>query len=106
MEAPAATARFLRAYVRVLNLFGSASAQAKIHSPEAFGKYLLSGYVKHITGEFHDAEVSALISSALREEYSEEAHRMWRSRNYKQLNSLSFPVELLISLGVLLASEA
>lgn len=101
--APLTIAGALRAYIRVLRLLGTASTNAKIHSPEAFGKYLLSSYVKLRTGSYHDAEVSALISSALREEYGELAHRMWRLRNWKHLDAVSFPLELVIGLGVLLS---
>lgn len=103
---PATCARSLRAYVRVLNVFESASREAKIHSPEAFGKYLLSAYVRATTGDYHDVEVSALISGALREQYSEVAHRMWRQRNWKNLEKVSFPVEFQVFLGLLLATQA
>jgi hypothetical protein len=97
----------LRMYSRVLKGFDEVARRTRIHSPEAFGRYLISEFVKTATGKYHDHEVSALIGGALGDiSYGETAHCMWRSRNYKHIKAVSLPVELLIGLGALLASEA
>jgi hypothetical protein len=75
---------------------------------ESLGKYLLSAYVKRITGKFHDKEVSALVGNATSTDgYDETAHRMWRSRNYsriqKQCSSL---VDLIVDVGPVIGKEA
>lgn len=103
---PLALIRTLRMYARVLKGFDDVATRTSIHSPEAFGRYLISEFVKTTTGEYHDKEVSALIGCALGETYDETAHCVWRSRNYKHIQAVSFPTELLIALGVLLANEA
>lgn len=103
---PLALIRVLRMYSRVLKGFDDVAKRTRIHSPEAFGRYLISEVVMTATDEYHDQEVSALIGGALGETYSETAHRMWRSRNYRHIKAVSLPVELLIGLGALLANEA
>jgi hypothetical protein len=103
VPAPDAVIRALRTYSRVLKGFDEVARRTRINSPETFGKYLISDFVKTVTGEYHDKEVSTLIEGALGGSYSETAHRMWRSRNYKHLEAVSFPVELLLGIGILVA---
>jgi hypothetical protein len=83
------------------------SAETQAHSAESLPKYLLSAYVKQATGDFHDREVSALIGSALGTGiYDETAHRMWRSRNYEQLDKTSSALaNLLLGFGVVVSSK-
>jgi len=106
IPSPPVLIRALRTYARVLKGFDDVARRTGIHSPEAFGKFLISEFVKTATGDFHDREVAALIGGALRETYTETAHRMWRSRNYKRLEAVSFPVELLIGIGIYFALNA
>jgi hypothetical protein len=85
---PSTTIRALHLYARVLGFFDTISEETQAHSAETVSKYLISGYVNRATGKFHDPEVSALIGSALETgTYDETAHRMWRSRNYEQLET-------------------
>ena len=106
VPAPLALIRALRMYARVLKGFDDVAKRTRINSPEAFGRYLISSFVKTATGEYYDKEVSALIGGALGETYDERAHCVWRSRNYKHLEAVSFPVELLVSIGTYLALNA
>lgn len=51
--------------------------------------------------------VSALIGAALGTVYQEDAHRMWRFRNYEHLDiGHSKLVELLVGLGVVTSPPA
>jgi hypothetical protein len=102
---PANTIRALRLYARVLSMFHAISEETQAHSSDSIPKYLISAYVKRATGDFHDAQVSALIGSALGSgTYDETAHRMWRSRNYEPLEEeCSSLVELLMGIGVVTA---
>jgi hypothetical protein len=102
---PATTIRALRLYAGALGMFHAMSEETQAHSSDSVPKYLISAYVKRATGDFHDAQVSALIGSALgREIYDETAHRMWRSRNYEQLEKeYSSLAEFLMGIGVVTA---
>lgn len=99
---PATTIRVLKAYVQGLRASQAIFVDIGAHSSESLPKYLLSAYVKQATGQFHDPEVSALIGSALSiRSYDETAHRMWRSRNYQQLDKKnSSLVRGLLGIGV------
>lgn len=106
---PATVIRTLRLYARALGMFEAISEETQAHSAESLPRYLISAYVKRATGTFHDREVSALIGSALRTTtyYDEPAHRMWRSRNYEQLEKgFSSLADLLICIGVITSQEA
>ena len=104
---PTTVIRALRLYSRILRLFDILPEETQAHSPEAFSKYLISAYVKRATGDFHDVEVSALIGSALGTMYDETAHRMWRSRNYEQIEKTSSSLaEFLVGIGVVTAQKA
>lgn len=49
-------------------------------------KYAFAGFVKRVTGTYHDREVSAVIGAALQNsDYHMEAHRFWRKRMYDRL---------------------
>jgi hypothetical protein len=89
---PAVTISTLRMYASIL--------QNTSDSPDGFARYLISAYVYRTTGDFHDAEVSSLIGAARDDPYDPTAHRMWRNRNYEQLDkSLSFLADLLTDFG-------
>jgi hypothetical protein len=98
---PATTIRSLRVFAAVLGSVDTFSKETGVHSPASFSKYVISAYVKRTTAEFHDREVSALIGSALNAgPYDETAHRMWRSRNYDQLEkALSFIPDFVVGIG-------
>jgi len=104
---PATIVRALRFYARFFGMVEALSAETQAHSAESLPKYLLSAYVKQATGDFHDREMSALIGSALGTGiYDETAHRMWRSRNYEQLDKTSSSLaNLLLGFGVVISSK-
>jgi hypothetical protein len=58
---PATVVKALRLYARFLRMFDDISDETQAHSSESFPKYLISAYVKRVTGSFHDREVSMLI---------------------------------------------
>lgn len=98
---PATTIRALRFYASTLQMFESLPKEMQGVSSYTVPKYLISAYVKRATGNFHDAHVSALIGSALGKVYDETTHRVWRSRNYKQLDKhLGWLAEILFGIGV------
>ena len=101
---PHTVIKALRLYTRLLRSFENIADESGINSPESLAKYLISAYVKRVTGTFHDPEVSALIGSILKENYDETAHRMWRSRNYSQIEASSSSLaQLLLGIGKVLA---
>jgi hypothetical protein len=104
---PATVVRALRLYAKVLRAFQDLSEETKIASTNTLCRYLISAYVKRATGSFHDPEVSTLIGGALKVIYDETAHRVWRARNYSQIDEgLGFLADLLIGLGVVATKGA
>lgn len=96
----AVTVDALRTYSSVLRLFELSDKDAGIASADTFSKYLFSAYVYRATDHFHDEEVSALIGAALDITYDATAHRMWRVRNYKNIDQkLSAIANMFTDLG-------
>lgn len=50
----------LRFYIRLVNSARSISVETKTRSPGDLAKYLVSSYVRRMTGRFHDRSVSRL----------------------------------------------
>ena len=94
----------LRLYIRFINFASSISADTETRSPLELSKYLLSSYVRTITGRFHDRSVSGLVSEASDSlEYNEVAHRMWRTRNYERINKhFSWMTRFLVAMSVVI----
>lgn len=68
--------------------------------------YLISAYVEQSTASPHDAQVSGLIAAVRGNDYAEEAHKAWRSRNMQKFNRGPVgnwhPAEFLVGLNKLL----
>jgi hypothetical protein len=95
----------LRFYTRLVNSASSISAETETRSPAELAKYLLSSYVRSMTGRFHDRSVSGLAGevSGL-PEYNEVAHRMWRTRNYGRIDQhCSWMTRLLVTMSIVIA---
>ncbi len=76
----------LRLYGRVINLAQLLSKDSETRSLAELFRYVLTGYVKRMTGRFHDNAVSGLLSEIFGiPGYNEGAQNMWRKRNYKRL---------------------
>ena len=95
----------LRFHTRVIQLASSISAETETRSPAEFVKYLVSSYVRIMTGRFHDRSVSGLVSEVCGSpEYNEVAHRMWRTRNYERIDKhFSGMTRLLVAMSVVIA---
>ncbi|MGH9438239.1 MAG: hypothetical protein ACRD22_10170 [Terriglobia bacterium] len=77
----------LRLHVKVINAASMLSVDTEARSLGQVARYLLTAYVKQMTGDFHDRSVSGLIAELLGSpDYNEVAHRMWRRRNYERLD--------------------
>jgi hypothetical protein len=98
----------LRLYIRVINLAQSVRKDTGSHSLAEVSKYLLSSYVRRMTGTFRDRNVSGLVAEVIGSvEYNEVAHRMWRSRNHRRLDKhYSWMTNLLVAASVVIASPA
>jgi hypothetical protein len=98
----------LRFHVRVINFARSLSADTGTRSPAEISRYLLSNYVKRMTGRFHDKSVSCLLGEVLgSQDYNEVAQRMWRLRNYRRLEKhFSWMTNLLVAMSVVIAHAA
>jgi hypothetical protein len=83
---PTGLASELRFYVRLITF---ADAVLRLRSREDFLKYAITGYVRRATQKFHDEEVVSLIAATLPESggYRPAAHRMWRKRKYRSLDT-------------------
>ena len=105
---PMTVVNSLRTYASIVSVFDEISEGQHVHSADSFSRYLLSAYVKRVTNEFHDREVSALISAASGiEGYDETTHRVWRSRNYSKLDQeFSSLAELMCGIGLVIAETA
>ncbi len=95
----------LRIYIRFINFASSMSVDTETRSPMELSKYLLSSYVRVMTGRFHDRSVSGLVGEAFSSlEYNEVAHRMWRTRNYERIDKhFSWITRFLVAMSVVIA---
>jgi len=98
----------LRFYTRLLNLAELLRKETASHSLGEVSKYLLTSYVRRMTGSFRDRNVSGLVGEVVGSvDYNEVAHRMWRSRNYERLEKhYSWMTDLLIAASVVIAHPA
>jgi hypothetical protein len=95
----------LRFYIRLVNSASSISSETEIRSPTELAKYLVSSYVRRMTGRFHDRSVSGLVGEVSGPcEYNEVAHRMWRTRNYDRIDKhFSWMTRFLVAMSVVIA---
>jgi hypothetical protein len=95
----------LRIYIRFINFASSLSADTETRSPVELSKYLLSSYVRVMTGRFHDRSVSGLVGEvSASPEYNEVAHRMWRTRNYVRIDKhFSWMTRFLVAMSIVIA---
>ena|ERR1700730_1895452 len=98
----------LRFHIKFVNFAQLLAADTETHSPSELAKYLISGYVQQMTGEFRDRCVSGLVGEiAGSDRYTEDAHRMWRSRHYERLEKhYSWMVKLLVAMSVVMEHTA
>lgn len=95
----------LRKHANFVRLAEELSKETETRSLLEFSKYLLTSYVRRMTGEFHDRCVSALIGDLVGpKDYSELAHSQWRFRNYGRLDGYHSPsVKFFVALSVVVA---
>jgi hypothetical protein len=98
----------LRAHIRFINFVRILRSDTETRSPEQLVRYLLTSYVKRMTGEFNDRCVSGVIGEVLGlPDYNEVAQRMWRSRNYERLEKhYAWMVKLMVAMSVVIAHTA
>ncbi|MGH2510550.1 MAG: hypothetical protein ACRDHZ_24510 [Ktedonobacteraceae bacterium] len=99
----------LRFHIKFINFATLFSADTETRSPAEVAKYLLTGYVRRMTGRFHDRCVSGLVGEIVGdpEFYNEVAHRMWRTRNYRRLEKhYAWMVKFLVAMSVVIAHTA
>jgi hypothetical protein len=98
----------LRFYAGFFTLAERLAKDIKTRSPVEFAKYVFTGYVKRMTGDFHDRCVSGLIGELVGpKDYAETAHAMWRSRNYKRLDGHHSEIaRLLVAMSVVANHQA
>src|SRR5215469_11728451 len=96
----------LRMYIRFIHFAQTIRADTETRSPAQVAKYLLTSYVKCMTGRFHDRSVSGLVGEVLGpSDYNEVAQRMWRSRNYERIDKhYSWITRFLVAMSVVIAS--
>jgi hypothetical protein len=95
----------LRLHVKLINIAQLIKNDTEARTPTEVARYLRTGYVRGMTGRFHDESVSGLVGEISMEadDYNEVAQRMWRARNYKRLEAhYSWIVEFLISMSVVM----
>ena len=66
-------------------------------------RFAITKYAHDSTREWHDIEVSVIISASSGKPLDEETHGRWRRRNSKKINS--FPLEMLVPIARLLGLE-
>jgi hypothetical protein len=82
--------RLVRAYAALLQDAARHFAGGS-HIYHNVAKARLTTYVLHKTGDYHDKEVAALISSVSEDakfHYDDTAHRMWRKKHYQRLRMI------------------
>jgi|SRR5580700_2122486 hypothetical protein len=72
---------------------------------QELSKYLLTSYIRKMTGRFHDRSASVLIQELVGPtNYDEVAQRMWRARNYKRIDKhCSWMTRFLVATSVVVA---
>ena len=74
-------------YIRFINFAGTLQEDKEIRSPVELTKYLLTSYVRRMTGRPHHRNVSNLIQEVRGlANYDDVAHRMWCNRNYNRIH--------------------
>ena len=98
----------LRIHIKLINLARLFGKDTQIRSPTELFKYLLTSYVKRMTGRFHDRSLSGLIGDLVDSpDYDEVAHRMWRNRNYRRLErNFAWLTRFLVSMSVAMTHTA
>jgi hypothetical protein len=98
----------LRLHIRFINFAATLRADTEVRSPVELTKYLLTSYVRAMTGRFHDKNVSGLVQELLGlADYGEVAHRMWRARNYERIDQhFSWMTRFLVAMSVVMAPTA
>jgi hypothetical protein len=98
----------LRFYIRLTNLAESVRKKTGSHSLAEVSKYLLSSYVRCMTGNFRDRNVSGLVAELTGSvEHTEVAYRMWRSRNYRRLDKhYSWMTNILVAASVVITAPS
>lgn len=94
----------LHVHVKFINFAKTLSADTETRSPTQLAKYLLTSYVRRMTGDFHDRCVSGLVGEIVGSpEYNAGAQSMWRQRNYKRLEKhYSWMVRFLVAMSVVI----
>jgi hypothetical protein len=95
----------LRLHIRFINFAGTLQQDKEIRSPVELTKYLLTSYVRRMTGRPHHRNVSSLIQEVLGlANYDDVAHRMWCNRNDKRIhNHFSWMTRILVVASVVVA---
>jgi hypothetical protein len=95
----------LRLHIRFINFAGILQEDKEIRSPVELTKYLLTSYVRRMTGRPHHRNVSSLIQEVLGlANYDDVAHRMWCNRNYKRIHKhFSWMSRVLVVASVVVA---
>ena len=98
----------LRIHIRFINFAQRLRRDTEARSLAEVSKYLLTSYVRRMTGHFHDRSVSGLIGEIVDSpDYNEVAHRMWRARNYGRLEKhYSWMVKFLVAMSVVITHTA
>jgi len=95
----------LRFHVKFINAAQLLKTDTETRSPAEVARYLLTGYVRRMTGRFHDECLSGLVGEIVKgtDDYNDVAQRMWRSRNYKRLEKhYSWMVKFLVAMSVVI----
>jgi hypothetical protein len=95
----------LRFYIKFVNFAATLRAEKEVRSPIELSKYLLTSYIRKMTGRFHDRNASVLIQELFGPtNYDEVAQRMWRARNYKRIDKhSSWITRFLVAMSVVVA---
>jgi hypothetical protein len=95
----------LRTHARFVGFAERLRKDTETRSPVEFSRYVLTSYVKRMTGEFHDRCLSGLVGEAVGPiDYGETAQSMWRFRNYARLDGHhSGIVKFLVAMSVVMA---
>ena len=95
----------LRFLIRFINFAGTLHEDKEIRSSVELTKYLLTSYVRRMTGRPHHRNVSSLIQEILGlANYDDVAYRMWCNRNYKRIHRhFSWITRILVVASVVVA---
>ena len=102
IPSPAKMAENLRVYALTVTLIPVLMEKTNARSIRDVERHLVTAYVKRVSGDWHDADVSAIIAAATGRPLDPDTQKKWRVRNYAGIN---LPLDLISTMAEALSLQ-